>query len=55
MDKIIALCDKCDYASNIDIAHTRYDKSKEKKKKIEKVHTPNCKTIEDVCSGLSLC
>ena len=53
-EDIIALCDKCDYASNIDIAHTRYDKSKEKKKKLEKVHTPNCKTIEDVCNFLNV-
>lgn len=50
----IALCDKCDYSSNIDIAYTRYDESKDKKLKIEKKYTPNCKTIEDVCNFLGV-
>ena len=53
-EDVIALCDKCDYASNIDIACTKYDESNEEKKSIEKKHTPNCKTIEDVCNYLNV-
>ena len=53
-EDVIALCDKCDYASNIDIARTKYDESSEEKKTIEKKHTPNCKTMEDVCDYLNV-
>lgn len=48
-------CESCDYASNIEVAECVYkDVNKEKPLKMELVHTPNTKTIEEVSSFLKL-
>ena len=50
----IVVCDSCDYAANIEAA-TRKANKKEKLETIalEKIETPNCKTIEEVSSFLN--
>ena len=53
-EDVIALCDKCGYSSNIDIATTKHDKQGGKKEKLDKKYTPDCKTIEDVCNFLGV-
>ncbi|KPK99618.1 MAG: prolyl-tRNA synthetase [candidate division Zixibacteria bacterium SM23_73_2] len=53
-ENVIFYCDQCDYAANIDKA-TSLDLKNQKKdtpKKMEKVHTPNKKTIEEVTQFL---
>ena len=50
----IVLCDKCDYASNIEVSTKQYVTDKERKKSLEMVETPHAKTIEDVCNYLHL-
>ena len=49
-EDILVLCDECDYASNIEVSEcldTKKPNNKDKKK-IEKIHTPNVGTIEDL-------
>ena len=53
-EDILVLCDKCDYASNMEVATHKIEDVKEKEKKLEMVHTPNAHTIEDVCNFLKL-
>ncbi|QKF66132.1 prolyl-tRNA synthetase [Arcobacter venerupis] len=50
----IVVCDSCDYGANIEAA-TRKAVTKEKLEtiKIEKIETPNCKTIDEVSSFLN--
>ena len=50
----IVVCDSCDYGANIEAA-TRKPITKEKLETIaiEKIETPNCKTIEEVSSFLN--
>ncbi len=50
----IVVCDSCDYAANIEAANRKAPK-KEKLESItlEKVETPNCKTIEEVSTFLN--
>ena len=50
----IVLCDGCDYAENLEVATTKMVGDKDKPKKLEKVKTPHCKTIEDVCNFLNV-
>lgn len=50
----IVLCDGCDYAENLEIATSVKVGDKDKPKKLEKVKTPHCKTIEDVCNFLNV-
>lgn len=51
----LVLCDNCDFASNIEIADVKTNnKEKENKKQLEKIHTPNMKTIEDIVSYLNV-
>ena len=52
-DKLV-FCTKCSYTSNIDIAYSKenYRKSDEKEKTLEKVYTPNMKTIEEISKYL---
>ena len=49
-EDILVLCDKCDYASNIEVSKCLdiEVENKEEKKKIEKIHTPNVGKIEDL-------
>ncbi len=53
-DKLV-FCTKCSYTSNIDIAYSKneLEVSNESEKEIEKVHTPNMKTIEEVSSFMN--
>ena len=50
----IVVCDSCDYGANIEAA-TRKPNTKDKLETIavEKIETPNCKTIEEVSSFLN--
>ena len=50
----IVLCDKCDYASNLEVSTKQYVTDKERKKSLEMVETPHAKTIEDLCNYLHL-
>ena len=51
----VVLCDKCGYASNIEVSEciSKVD-DKEKENKLEMVATPHQETIEDVCKYLKL-
>lgn len=54
-EDILVLCDKCGYASNLEIAKTVSSlKQDEEEKELEMVHTPHQETIEDVCKFLNL-
>lgn len=53
-EDILVLCDKCNYASNMEIATHKIETKKETKKALELVATPNAKTIDEVCSYLNL-
>ena len=53
-EDVIVLCDKCDYASNIEIATHKIEDVKEEEKEIEMVATPNAHTIEEVIDFLNL-
>ena len=49
----IVLCDECGYSANMDAADTTVDNTGcSPAKPIEKVLTPHCKTIEEVCTFL---
>ena len=49
----IVLCDDCGYSANMEAADTIADNSGcAPAAELTKVHTPDCKTIEDVCSFL---
>lgn len=55
-EDILVLCDKCDYASNIEVSKCvdeEIDNNEEKMSK-EKVYTPNSGTIEDVGKLLNM-
>ena len=51
----LVLCDKCDYASNIEVSTSMIMESTSKEKALEKdlVHTPNVKTIDEVSNYLN--
>ena len=53
-EDILVLCDKCDYASNMEVASHKYEEVKEEEKEMEMVETPNAHTIDDVCNYLKL-
>ena len=50
----IVLCDECGYSANMEAAETTVDNSAYGScdEPLEKVYTPDCKTIEDVCAYL---
>jgi len=51
----IAKCSKCDYVANEEVASSGQLKyNNEEPKPLQEVHTPNVKTIEDVCALLNL-
>ena len=54
-DKLV-FCTKCSYTSNIDIAYSKetIKKNDEKEKALEKVYTPNMKTIEEISKYLKI-
>lgn len=53
-EDILVLCDKCNYASNIEVSQTTYNETSSEKKSIDLIHTPNSKTIEEVADYLKL-
>ena len=54
-EDILVMCNKCDYASNLEIAPVAFNKLNNKEKALTKelVHTPNAKTIEEVSKFLN--
>ena len=54
-EDVLVLCDNCKYASNIEVSEclSEENKDNEESKKIEKVHTPNAGTIEEVSAFLN--
>lgn len=53
-DDTVVLCDKCGYASNLNVATHKVETVDEEEKELELVHTPNAHTIDDVCEFLKL-
>lgn len=54
-EDILVLCDNCDFSSNIEITPCTDTQSiEEVEEKLEKVHTPNMHTIEEVSAFLNL-
>lgn len=53
-EDILVLCDKCEYASNIEVSECieKEQQSGEEQKQMEKIHTPNVGTIEEVSNFL---
>ncbi len=50
----IVLCDSCGYSANMEAADTTVDNTGcAPAAELKKVHTPGCKTIEDVCAYLN--
>ena len=45
----IVLCDACNYRSNMEVAECIIQNEATPEKPLEKVHTPDLKTIEDLC------
>jgi len=50
----ILYCTDCDHAANVEKAATKVDNIEEKALKIEKVHTPDLKTIEEVAEFIDV-
>ena len=50
----LVLCDKCDYASNLEVGKFKILDSDEKEKSIEMVETPHQETIEEVSKFLNV-
>ena len=50
----IITCSSCDYTANRQVATFVKEYFAEEEKKIEKVHTPNCKTIEELAKLLDI-
>ena len=49
----IAICNECDYRANMEAADSIIENVSEEMVALEKVHTPNQKTIEEVCTFLN--
>ena len=50
----LVLCNKCDYASNLEVGSFEISDNNESEKELEMIETPHCKTIEDVCKFLNI-
>lgn len=50
----LVLCDKCDYASNLEVGSFKIEESDEDEKELEMVETPHKETIEEVSSFLNV-
>ncbi len=48
----LVLCDSCDFRANQEVAECVFDKVNGEDSELKLVETPNCKTIEEVCSFL---
>lgn len=53
-EDIVVLCDKCSYASNLEIATTKLIEQTEEEKQLTLVETPNKETIEEVSNYLNI-
>lgn len=53
-EDVIVLCDKCDYASNLEVSEVISKENSEQEKELELVETPNKETIEEVCEYLNI-
>ena len=53
-EDIIVLCDKCNYASNLEVSECITKEDNEKELNKELVETPNKETIKDVCNYLGI-
>lgn len=53
-EDVIVLCDKCDYASNLEVSECISKKINEEEKELELVETPHQETILDVCNYLNI-
>lgn len=53
-EDVLVLCDKCDYASNMEIATHKIETKEEPQRDLELVATPHAKTIDEVCHYLNL-
>ena len=49
----IAICEECDYRANMEAADSIIHNETGEERDLEKVHTPNYKTIEEVCGFLN--
>lgn len=49
----IAICEECDYRANMEAADSIIHNEAGEVRELEKVHTPNYKTIEEVCGFLN--
>ena len=51
----LVLCDKCDYASNIEVCSSMIMEAESKEKQLDKdlIYTPNAKTIDEISEFLS--
>ena len=50
----IMTCAECGYTANRQVAQFQKEYFKEEAKELEKIETPNCKTIEDLCQLLNI-
>jgi len=50
----LAICNSCDFRSNMEVAACIVENTSEPANAIEKVHTPDTKTIEALCEFLSI-
>jgi prolyl-tRNA synthetase len=52
----VAHCEKCDYAANVEVAVSVVPPPKEilESKKLKKIHTPNVKSIDELCEYLKI-
>ena len=54
-EDVVVLCDKCDYASNIEVSEViGHDMVREEKKAMEKVSTPGYESVIDVANYLNI-
>lgn len=54
-EDILVLCDNCDYASNIEVSECISEKTDNTmKKEIEKIYTPNIKTIDELSASMNI-
>ncbi len=53
-EDILVLCDKCDYASNMEVSEFKVEETPEAKQQLELVETPNASSIEEVSEFLGL-
>lgn len=49
----IVICDECGYSANMEAADNFVENEAGEKKILEKIFTPDCKTIEEVCAFLN--